>query len=246
MIYWVQPKRLRFSPGHFRTRRTLTRRQIGIRYPPVSSAPLLLGCFQHPIPSNEGSALRIYDGNNWDGDNYITPEMYWADADGQQHTRSAANTGLFSLSMWAWCGQQSENSEAQVNHYLETMNQFETEFPGMRFIYMTGHSDGTTGGTLVDNNQMVRDYANAQGKELFDFEDIDTHDPEGNYYPNNGEGECTWCDGWCAAHPDDCTDLPYWCPHSESTETQKFNCKLKANAFWWMMARLAGWDGVSR
>lgn len=196
------------------------------------------------LPDVSG-ALRIYDGNNWDGDTYITPDMYWSGKEGRNRTRSVAVAGLFDFSMWSWCGQQSENDVSTVRHYLETLDQFESEFPHMRFIYMTGHTDGTSGATLARNNQLIRDYVRAHGKVLFDFADIESHDPAGRYYPNDEEGACTWCDAWCNAHPDDCTALPRECAHSDATETQRFNCKLKANAFWWMMARLAGWDGVT-
>ena len=45
------------------------------------------------------------------------------------------------------------------------------------------------------------------GKVLFDFADIESYDPAGNYYPN-GSDACEWCDDWCAAHPGDCANLP--------------------------------------
>jgi hypothetical protein len=86
----------------------------------------------------------------------------------------------------------------------------------------------------------VRNYALTHNKVLFDFADIESWDPAGNYYPNTGnpEGECNWCNQWCNAHPSDCQDLTDYCAH-----THTFNCKLKAKAFWYMMARLAGWSG---
>ena len=47
---------------------------------------------------------------------------------------------------------------------------------------------------------------------------------------------------WCDAHPDQCANLEQIpdCAHSHPLQ-----CKLKAQAFWWMMARLAGWPGPS-
>ena len=169
--------------------------------------------------------------------------MYWADPDGLAHTQAVVASGLFNVSMWSWCGQQSENSPDLVAQYLTTMQQLAGQYPATRFVLMTGHSDGTTGGTLARNNQAVRDYALAGGWVLFDFEDIDTHDPDGNYTPNDADGACTWCESWCAGHPGDCAVVPDSCAHSENSEAQRYTCTLKANAFWWMLARLAGWDG---
>jgi len=183
--------------------------------------------------------LRIYDGNNVPGgDTYITPELYWNSDDGASYTRSVADTGLFNFSMWSWCGQQSDNSIETVQQYLDALSQLQQQYPGMRFIYMTGHTDGG-GEVLARNNEMVRAYVDEHGKVLFDFASFEMYDPAGNYYPEASDA-CVWCDAWCSDHPDDCLNLEQM---GDCAHTHPLQCKLKAQAFWWMMALLAGWDG---
>ena len=88
--------------------------------------------------------------------------------------------------MWSWCGEMSWLSTAEVQQYLDMMTQLESEYPGVRFVYMTGHTDGTTGDLVLNrNNNMVRDYVLANSKVLYDFADIESWLPDGTHYPES-------------------------------------------------------------
>ena len=158
-------------------------------------------------------------------------DVTWATA---TRTYLDAHPGEYNVVMWSWCGGVSDNTEAGINTYLNTMAQLEDEYPDVLFIYMTGHLDGTgIAGNLYARNNQIRAYAAANDKILFDFADIESYDPDGNYYAD-GSDDCGWCSTWCAAHA---------CPACAScAHSHCFNCYLKGKAFWWMMARVAGWE----
>lgn len=139
------------------------------------------------------------------------------------------------VAMYSWCGGVSYQTENGINIYLNKMTELEIQYPNVTFIYMTGHLDGTgpSGNLYVRNNQ-IRDYCTANNKVLFDFADIESYDPDDNYYPYESDS-CAWCHDWCGDIDNECDDECY-CAHSHC-----FNCRLKAQTWWVMMAYLTGW-----
>ncbi len=136
--------------------------------------------------------------------------------------------------IWSWCGGVSISDPVNINNYLNNMTQLENDYPQVTFVYMTGHLDGSgPDGNLYILNNQIRDYCINNGKVLFDFADIESYDPDGNYYPDASDA-CEWCYDWCAVNT--CDMCPQDCAHSHC-----FNCYLKGKAFWWMLAAIDSW-----
>jgi hypothetical protein len=152
--------------------------------------------------------------------------------------------------IWSWCG-QVDASKADINLYLNLMNGLERDYPNVKFVYMTGHLNGTgLQGNVHKRNEQIRDYCRANHKILYDFADIEAWNPDGFYfgdkYPSDncdysspgGKWDRNWAVEWQKSHIEG-TDW-YNC---ESAHSQPLNANLKAYAAWCLWARLAGWDG---
>jgi len=192
------------------------------------------------LPSEEG-AFCIFDGQE---DVLAVPTIYyWATEEGMQMTSDVlTHNPVINVSMWSWCGEMSTNNSAEVQRYIDSIEVLEARFPQVQFVYMTGHTDGSgaaSGDNLRASNNQLREYCIANGKVLYDFEDIESWDPDGIYYEDTSD-DCTWCTDWCNDYPEDCLTC-IDCAHSHC-----YNCYQKGKALWWMMARLAGWSGESQ
>jgi len=154
--------------------------------------------------------------------------------------------------IWSWCGQVSSASAGDIQNYLDLMSGLERDYPGVTFVYMTGHLDGSgLTGNLHQRNEQIRAYCRAHEKFLYDFADIESYDPDGVYYgdkiPNdecqydsNGDGtrNSNWAVDWQNSHAENVDWYDCISAHS-----QPVNANMKACAAWWLWARIAGWPG---
>ncbi len=196
--------------------------------------------------------LDIHDNGITGGSDLGSPDWTsWA-ASTRSYLKNSSNSDI-NVVMWAWCGQVSSATESNINTYLNLMTSLESEFPKVRFVYMTGHLDGTgINGTLNIRNQQIRNYCRDNNKILYDFADIESYDPDGSYfldkgandncdYDSNGDAfpDRNWATVWQNSH----TINADWynCP---SAHSQPLNANRKAYAAWWLFARLSGWNGL--
>jgi hypothetical protein len=152
--------------------------------------------------------------------------------------------------IWSWCGQVSSATESDIITYLKLMEGLEEDYPAVKFVYMTGHLDGSgLNGNLYIRNEQIRNFCAEKNKILYDFADIETYDPDNTYFgdkiPNdncdydtngNGSRDGNWATEWQDTHSGEWFDCG--CAHS-----QPLNCNQKAYAAWWLWARISGWSG---
>ncbi len=191
-----------------------------------------------------GGALSLHDSVP-NGDLGNPDRTTWADR--TRDLLDAAGNDR-NMIMWAWCGQVSDADQQDINTYLTLMDQLEDDYPDVTFIYMTGHLDGSgENGNLHIRNNQIRNFCVANDKILFDFADIESYNPDGDYFLDRGADDRCYYDGntgnwaieWCNDNPG--SDL---CAACDCAHSRSLNCNLKARAFWWMLARIAGWNGL--
>ena len=153
--------------------------------------------------------------------------------------------------IWSWCGQISTYSEQElIDKYINPMVQLETDYPGVKFVYMTGHLYFDLYENTTLRNQQLRDFCLANNKILFDFADIESYDPDGVYYPFANDNcdyyentdpasyQGNWAINWQNSHVE---GVDWY--NCGSAHSQPLNANRKAYAAWNLWARLAGWSG---
>ena len=168
--------------------------------------------------------------------------------------RGSGENADVNVIIWSWCGQVSSQTEnSMITDYLAPMTQLETDYPGIKFVYMTGHLAGTgVAGNLNLRNEQIRTYCRNNGKILYDFADIESYDPDGlvNYMSlfandncdydsdDNGSLDANWATNWQNTHT---LNVDWY--ECNAVHSQSLNGNQKAYAAWHLWARIAGWDG---
>lgn len=212
-----------------------------------------------------GGALHLYEGSSYDPNGDLPYDCgYWPTWKDETYeylgtpdpvTGRGTNHPEMNVIIWSWCGQVAGQTEqSMLDTYLLPMTQLEEDYPGITFVYMTGHADGSgEGGNVHLRNQQIRQYCLDNNKVLFDFYDFDCRDPDNNYYGDkrvndncdydsdgNGSLDRNWAIDWQSSH----TEGVDWFMTSYCAHSQALNCNQKAYGAWWLWARLAGWPGV--
>jgi hypothetical protein len=181
----------------------------------------------------------------------------------------APENSTVNVVMWSWCNIAGHDAE---NNYLPGMTTLISEYgsggskigtgAGQRevpvsFIFMTGHAnknDNTGALNPKEQADLINAHCNSHQQFCLDYYSIDTHDMNDNYYEDTGDdGDSDSYGGnfyvdWQNSHT---LGEHYFenkrYPGGDVTtgehNTQHITANRKGYALWWILARIAGWDG---
>jgi hypothetical protein len=172
--------------------------------------------------------------------------------------------------MWSWCSIAGHDVEG---NYLPGMQTLINEYgPGgskigsgsgkrenaVAFIFMTGHSEGGRNvgeGRPKNQADLIIDYCRNNKFYCLDYYSIDTHDMDGNYWEDAGDDGNSATGGnfylnWQNSHNlgEDYYEnkvSPGGSVAYGAHNSQHITANRKAFAMWYILARIAGWDGTN-